>query len=99
MAGFCRVHKHGCGAGRRQRCRYFSANVAAFAHACDHHPPCRAQDGVHRLYQCGPHLRLQPQQGISLDLQRVECSLQNFGGVVMGPCWAWRLGLRHEFIL
>ena len=37
MAGFCRVHKHGRCAGGRQRGCDLAPDVAAFAHAHDHH--------------------------------------------------------------
>ena len=46
MAGFCRMYKHGRGAGRGQRCRYLAANVTAFSHAHNHHAATAGQHDV-----------------------------------------------------
>jgi hypothetical protein len=68
---FGRVHEHGRGAGRGQRCGDLAADVARFADPRDHHAAATGKQQADRLADAviAAQAVLQGAHGIDLDLE------------------------------
>ncbi len=77
VAGLGGVNKKSRGTGGCQGGRNLAPDMAAFAHAHDHHTPGGLQNALHGLHKAGVHTCGQPRQGGGLDVKRFPRQAQN----------------------
>ena len=87
MAGLGRVDKQGRRAGGRQRGGGFAPDVAAFAHAHDHHAAAHAEHHPYRLRELGTHALFEPQHGGGFDVEGLICELDGPLRGATGALW------------